>query len=248
MTSKQRVLRNYTFQKVDRFTIDFCAESKVYAMMREYYGVADDLALMERLHVDFRYPKPNWIGFPMIDEQGRTTDYFGIPRSGAGDFGYAIEHPLAEVQSIAEVEAYPKWPSADMWDYDQYAKDCESFEEYAVYGGAWAWFFEAACELVGMDKFFLLIHDKPEVAHAILSRIAGFMERTSEIMFEKAGKYIDICFTGDDYGFQSGPMMSMPMFRNFARPYLQRIYDVGRRNNKLVMHHSCGSVARTRSV
>lgn len=244
MTSKERVLRNYSFQPVDRFTIDFCAESKVYAMMCEYYGVADNLALMERLHVDFRYPKPNWIGFPLIDDQQRGTDYFGIPRAGAGDFGYAVEHPLAEVQSVAEVDAYPKWPTADMWDYDQYARDCESFQEYAVYGGAWSWFFEAACELVGMDKFFLLIHDKPEVAHAILGHIVGFMERTSEIMFEKAGKYIDICFTGDDYGFQSGPMMSMQMFRNFARPYLQRIYDVGRKNGKLVMHHSCGSVAR----
>jgi hypothetical protein len=30
MTSKERVLRNYHFQPVDRFTIDFCAESKVY--------------------------------------------------------------------------------------------------------------------------------------------------------------------------------------------------------------------------
>ena len=39
-------------------------------------------------------------------------------------------------------------------------------------------------------------------------------------------------------------MMSQPMFRNFVRPYLQRIYDVGRRHGKLVMHHSCGSVAR----
>ena len=68
------------------FTIDFCAESKVYALLREHYGVPDDLALMERLHVDFRYPKPNWIGFPLADEQGRPTDYFGIPRAGAGDF------------------------------------------------------------------------------------------------------------------------------------------------------------------
>src|ERR1035441_8973351 len=54
MTSKERVLRNYHFQPVDRFTIDFCAESKVYALLREHYGVPDDLALMERLHVDFR--------------------------------------------------------------------------------------------------------------------------------------------------------------------------------------------------
>jgi uroporphyrinogen decarboxylase len=244
MTSKERVLRNYTFQSIDRFTIDFCAESKIYAILREHYGVADDLALMEALHVDFRYPKPNWIGFPLVDEQGRATDYFGIPRTGAGDFGYPIVHPLAHVQSIEDVEAYPKWPSPDMWDYDRYVEDCKRFDEYAVYGGAWAWFFEAACELVGMDKFFLLIADKPEVAHVILERATRFMERTSEIMFEKAGRYIDICFTGDDYGFQTGPMMSMKMFTEFTRPYLQRIYNVGKRNGKLVMHHSCGSVSR----
>ena len=148
------------------------------------------------------------------------------------------------MQSVAEVEAYTKWPTPDMWDYDRYAEDCKRFDEYAVYGGAWAWFFEAACELVGMDRFFLLIADKPEVAHAILERATRFMERTSEIMFEKAGRYIDICFTGDDYGFQTGPMMSMKMFREFVQPYLQRIYNVGRRNGKLTMHHSCGSVAR----
>jgi uroporphyrinogen decarboxylase len=95
-----------------------------------------------------------------------------------------------------------------------------------------------------MDRFFLLMYDQPEVAHAILERIVSFMERTSEIMFEKAGKYIDICFTGDDYGFQTGPMMSPALFNRFVRPYLQRIYDVGRRHGKLIMHHSCGSVAR----
>lgn len=244
MTSKERVLRNYSFQTVDRFTIDFCAESKVYAALREQYGARDDLHLMEMLHVDFRYPKPNWIGFPMVDGQGRPTDYFGIPRAGAGDFGYAVEHPLARVQTVAEVDAYEKWPSADMWDYDQYARDCARFEEYAVLGGVWGWFFEAACELVGMDRWFLLINDRPEVARAILERIVSFMERTSEIMFEKAGRHIDICFTGDDYGFQTGPMMSARMFREWVQPYLQRIYDVGRKNGKLIMHHSCGSVAR----
>jgi uroporphyrinogen decarboxylase len=243
MTSKERVLRNYTFQSIDRFTIDFCASSDVYARLRAHFGVNDDLKLMETLHVDFRYPKPNWIGFPLVDANGNQTDYFGIPRRGVGDFGYPIVHPLANVSSIAEVEAYPHWPTADMWDYDRYTEDCQEFEEYAVLGGAWAWFFEAASELVGMDRWFFLMADKPEVARAILDRTTGFMERTSEIMFDKAGKYIDICFTGDDYGFQRGPMMSKPMFNQFARPYLQRIYDVGRRHGKLVMHHSCGSVA-----
>jgi uroporphyrinogen decarboxylase len=244
MTSKERALRNYTFQAIDRFTIDFCASSDVYGRLQQYYGVKSDLELMEVLHIDFRYPKPQWIGFPLVDNEGRPTDYFGIPRTGVGDFGYPIVHPLAHVSSMADVEDYPKWPTAEMWDYDQYARDCARFDQYAVNGGAWGWFFEAACELVGMDRFFLLMHDQPEIAHAILERTTGFMERTSEIMFEKAGRNIDICFTGDDYGFQNGPMMSMKMFDEFARPYLQRIYDVGKRNGKLVMHHSCGSVAR----
>jgi uroporphyrinogen decarboxylase len=192
--------------------------------------------------VDFRYPKPNWIGPELVDAQDRPTDYFGIPRAGVGDFGYALEHPLANVKSLAEIEAYP-WPTADMWDYDNYTERCASFEEYAVLGGAWGWFFEAAAELVGMDRWFYLLYDAPDLAHAILGKIVDFMESTSEIMFQKAGRYIDICFTGDDYGFQGGPMLSMKLFNRFVRPYLQRMYNVGKKYGKPVMHHSCGSVA-----
>ena len=114
-------MRNYTFQGIDRFSIDFCAESKAYRSLQEYFGVVDDLALMERLHVDFRYSKPRWIGFLLVDEQGRSTDYFGIPRAGEGDFGYSLEHPLANARTAAEVDAYPKWPTPDIWDYDAYA-------------------------------------------------------------------------------------------------------------------------------
>ncbi len=236
-------MRNYTFQPVERFTIDFCACSEVYEQLRNYYGVADDLALMEKLHVDFRFPRARWIGFPLTDSQGRPMDYFGIPRNDVGEFGYAIEHPLAEVSSIAEMEAYPYWPTVDMWDYDQYAEECARFEEYAVYGGAWGWFFDAACDLVGMERWFLMLYDNPELAHAILGKITDWMAGYSEIMFQKAGKYIDICFTADDYGFQRGPMMNQSMFDEFVRPYAQRIYDVGRRHGKLIMQHSCGSVA-----
>ncbi|NPV09450.1 MAG: hypothetical protein HPY83_16005 [Anaerolineae bacterium] len=243
MTSKELVLRNYRFESVPRFTIDFCACSEVYARLRRHFSVETDLELMDRLHVDFRYPKPEWVGPELVDGHGRPTDYFGIPRGGSvGDFGYALEHPLADVASLAQVEAYP-WPEADMWDYEGYAEACAGFEDYAVLGGVWGWFFEAASELVGMERWFYLLYDCPDLAHAILDKIMAFMEATSEMMFARAGRHIDICFTGDDYGFQSGPMLSQRMFGRFVRPYLQRLYDVGRRYGKLIMHHSCGSVA-----
>lgn len=152
-------------------------------------------------------------------------------------------HPLAGVRTIAGVEAHPKWPSPDMWDYEKYREDCVRFEEYAVLGGVRGWLFEAASDLVGMEEFFLLMQDSAEVAHTILERITRFLERTSEVTFEKSGPFIDICFTGDDYGLQHGPMMSHALCDEFVRPYLQRIYNVGRKHGKLIMHHSCGSVA-----
>jgi len=37
-------------------------------------------------------------------------------------------------------------------------------------------------------------------------------------------------------------MMNMRMFNEFVRPYLQRIYNVGKKYGKPIMHHSCGSV------
>jgi len=242
MTSKERVLRNYTFQSIDRFSIDWCACTEMYERLQAHYGVGSDLELMEMLHVDFRWPMPAWIGPDLVDAHGRATDYFHIPRAGVGDFGYPLERPLADVSSLAEVEAYP-WPSVDMWDYDRYAEECKRFKEYAVYGGVWGWFFEAAAELVGMERWFYLLYDRPELAHAILTQIVDYMVAVSEAMFQKAGPYIDICFTGDDYGFQRGPMLNRVLFDEFVRPYLQRIYDVGKRYGKLVMHHSCGSVA-----
>jgi uroporphyrinogen decarboxylase len=177
----------------------------------------------------------------MRDRQGRPTDYFRIPRLGAGDFGYAVENPLSHVSSVADVEAYP-WPTADMWDYDVYAAECERFSEYAVLGGGWCWFFDAACDLVGMEKWMMMLIEQPDLCHAILRKTSDFFHESTRRMLERAGDQTDIFFTGDDYGTQRGPMLSLGMWRRFVRPHVERIYGLARRHGLKVMQHSCGSV------
>jgi uroporphyrinogen decarboxylase len=242
MTSKERVLRTYNFQPADRIPIDFCACQEVYDRLCAHYGVGSGLDLMQTLHVDFRWARPKWIGPELKDAQGHPTDYFGIPRAGVGDFGYAVAHPLADVSSMAEVEAYP-WPTAEMWDYDVYAEECRRFAEYAVYGGGWCWFFDAAIDVVGMERWMVMLVEQPEICHAILGKIAEFFYRCTAIMFQKAGDQTDIFFTGDDYGSQSGPLISLPMWRRFVRPHVERLYGLAHSYGLKVMQHSCGSVA-----
>ena len=240
MTSKGRVLKTYNFEKPDHIPIDFCACEEVYQRLQDHFGT-DQLGMLEKLHVDFRWPRPAWIGPELKLPDGTPTDYFGIPRVGVGDFGYAIRHPLAHLELEKDIEAYP-WPTADMWDYDVFAEECQRFEEYALYGGGWTWFFEAAAELVGMEKLFMMLYDNPDVVHKLLERIVDFFYEISKRMYEKAGDKIDIFFMGDDYGTQRGPLISLSMWRKFIKSHLKRLYDLAKEYDLLIMHHSCGSI------
>lgn len=241
MTSKERVLCTYRFQKADRIPIDFCACVAIYDALQERLGATSQLDLMDKLHVDFRWARAPWIGPELKTPEGVPTDYFGIPRAGVGDFGHAIAAPLGHISSEKDIQAYP-WPTADMFDYDVFLEECERFQSYAVYGGGWCWFFDAAAELVGMEKFFMMLYDDPALAYKLLERIVDFFYEVTLRMFDKAGDKIDIFFTGDDYGTQQGPMISLPMWRKMVKPHVKRLYSLAKSRGYLIMQHSCGSV------
>jgi uroporphyrinogen decarboxylase len=240
MTSKQRVIKTYNFELPDRIPLDFCADSPVYEKIAREVGVKNGLELMDYFHIDFRWARPRWIGPELIDGEGRRTDYFGIPREGEA-FGYSGAHPLSYVKRKQDVEGYP-WPRAEFWDYDVFVGECERFSEYAVYGGAWGWFFNAACDLVGMERFLMLMMDDPALAYYIMERITDFFYETSKIMFEKAKGKVDIFFTGDDYGTQESPLISLPLWRKLIKPHIERLYGLAKSYGLFITQHSCGCV------
>jgi hypothetical protein len=191
MTPKERVLRTYNFKRADRFPIDFCACVKIYDKLRNELHCSDDLEMLDMLHVDYRWARPQWIGPELRNAEGMDTDYFGIPRRGVGDFGNAVSHPLSYVKSENDIRHY-SWPKADYFDYDSYKEECDRYSHYAVLGGGWSWFFDAACDLVGMEKFFVMLYDNPPLAHRLLERITDFFYDISKCMLDKAGDKTDI--------------------------------------------------------
>ena len=154
---------------------------------------------------------------------------------------YPIGNPLAHATTVAEVIAHP-FPDPDALDYEHYAARCEQFADYAVCGGDWSPFFTMALELMGTEQFLVAMRVMPDVAHALLARIAGYYYETSRRMFEAARGKLDIFFMGDDYGTQRGPFVSRRDFHAFVAPHLQRLYGLAKSHGLKVMHHSCGSV------
>jgi uroporphyrinogen decarboxylase len=109
-------------------------------------------------------------------------------------------------------------------------------------GGAWAPFFHDASELVGMEEFFLKLHSAPVVMEAIIERCFQFYYEVTERMFVQNPGKIDIFFMGNDFGMQRSLMFSPKMFRDYFKPRLKKLIELGHRHGLYVALHSCGSV------
>ena len=54
----------------------------------------------------------------------------------------------------------------------------------------------------------------------------------------------DVLFFGNDFGTQRDLFLSPELFRRFVLPSFKRLIAVGKKYNKKIMLHSCGSIAR----
>ncbi|MBM3187244.1 MAG: hypothetical protein FJZ90_00800 [Chloroflexi bacterium] len=249
MRSKERVLKAIEHQEPDRVPLSYGAWREVSERLCADLGVDPACeyshywhfpeALLQRLHVDIRIVRARYIGpEPEPAPDGSTVSIFGVRQSPGG---YPANHPLSYATTVADIEGYP-WPDPDALDYEHYGEQCEQFTDYAVCGGDWCPFFTVALVMMGTAEFLLAMRERPEVAHALLSRLVEYYYETTRRMFEAAKGKLDIYFLGDDYGTQVGPFMSPRDFGTFIVPHLRRLYALGKYYGLKVMQHSCGSV------
>jgi uroporphyrinogen decarboxylase len=61
---------------------------------------------------------------------------------------------------------------------------------------------------------------------------------------EALGPYLDIVCVADDLGTQTGPQLSVQMFRRIVKPYMSKLYAhmKGKMGDAKLFLHSCGSV------
>ena len=62
--------------------------------------------------------------------------------------------------------------------------------------------------------------------------------------FKGLGDRADVMFFGNDFGTQLDLFISPELFRKFVLPSFKRLIAVGKKYNKKIMLHSCGSIYR----
>jgi uroporphyrinogen decarboxylase len=249
MTSRERVLTAFAHREPDRVPAWCGASPEFRELARRHLGLPDDESLSLHLGDDFRRVYARYAGPDSRSPSACLTHPeavmrtpFGIERRGYG-FGQPLGHPLGGPCTAAEIEEFP-WPDPGWMDVSHIRREALEWEgQYAVLGGDWSPFYHDAIDLLGMDRLMLLLYDAPDFIDSVLRCIVDYYSEVSRRIFEAARGAIDIFFIGNDFGTQSGPVVSEAVFRRFFLPHLKRLVDLGHEFGLKVMLHCCGGFA-----
>ncbi len=145
--------------------------------------------------------------------------------------------------TLADIEAYP-WPDVKYCDFTDVYKQIEQFPDKAVFTGMWGCFFHLVADFFGMENYFIKMYEEPEIVEAVTEHVVDYYVEANDKFFAGLGDRADYVFFGNDFGTQLDLIISPELFRKFVLPSFKRFIAVGKKYNKKILLHSCGSIWR----
>jgi len=243
MTPRERWLAILAGKKPDRIPTDMWATPEVLQRLLKDLDCPSEEALWRRLHVDrpsFLDPRPLLEHHP----EDPQADLWGIRRRtiayGTGTYDEVVNPPLAACTTVVEIHAH-RWPSPDDFDYAPIAEGVAAADGFRPVKAGTFEPFLLYCALRGLQQGFedLLLH--PGIVDAALGHIFDFYEEQNRRIFEAGNGCIDLTYVAEDLGGQTGPLMSLEVYRRFLLPNQVRMADLARRYGVHVMYHTDGA-------
>ncbi len=249
MTSKERVMRTFAFEKTDRVPIDYMANPGIHQRFCQALGIsADDrLGLLDALGADYWETGAVFVGenrFPV--RKGRKTDpIYGFHtrwvEHESGGYWDFCDFPLQDAEDD-EIAEFPV-PGRKDFSVEGLREQLKEVGDKAVYIGhpGIADIINSTGRVMGMEETLVRLLTEDEATLTYISRVADMQLGMLELALDEASDLIDFVWLGEDLGTQIGPMISLELYRRVLRPIHQRYIDLARAYDKPVMVHTCGS-------
>lgn len=176
---------------------------------------------------------------------GAEVDIWGVGHekgSAAAVHMTRMRHPLAGVDELEAMRAYP-FPDFAQGDASAQRPQVEAIHArgLAAVGNMQCTIWETAWYMRGMEDLMVDMLDDSPLATFLLDKVTALSTLRAQ-SFARAG--VDLLYLGDDIGTQRGPMMSLPLYRQWIWPRLKAVIDAAKAVNPrlLVIYHSCGMV------
>ncbi len=131
--------------------------------------------------------------------------------------GHRYWHPLAQIDSVPGLDAYP-WPPAAAKSLDDLRAEVAALQAqgFAVVGNASQTILETAYLMRGIGRLFLDFYERPRYVDALFGKLAERRIAQARLL-TAAG--VDAVLIGDDIATQQALMISLPMYRERLRPW-----------------------------
>ncbi len=240
MTPRERWLAVLTRRTPDRVPMDYWATDESNEKLMRHLGCADvDTALL-KLHVERPLSVgPQYVG-PSIPAD---SDVFGMRYRdmdyGTGAYSECVYNPLAQYQSVDEIERAYTWPNPDWWDYTAIREQIAGQGDRPIRGGGSEPFLIYK-SLRGQEQAFMDLVLNPEIVHYCLDKLFDLAYENTRRIFEQIPGKVMITYVAEDMGSQEGLLFSPQQIRTFLLPRMKRIIDLTHEGGAFVFHHNDG--------
>lgn len=244
MTPRQRWLALLERRRPDRIPTDYQATPEVTHRLLQELDCPNEEALYRKLSIDARrFVQPRWTlpHHPTNPEADMWGMRYRKVCYGGGVYDEPCYHPLAEVESVQHVHAF-HWPSPDDFDYSPVTEALAQDDRFRpIHAGCYEPFLLYGY-MRGLQCALEDLALRPEIADAILGHLFDFHYEHHRRIFEAGQGRIDLTYVAEDLGSQTGPLMSLAMYRRYLLPNQIKMADLARQYGIHVMYHSDGAI------
>lgn len=244
MTPKERWLAVLTGTTPDRLPMDYWGTEEMTRKLRKHLGCTTMWQLFDLLHIDRVFTvRPKYVGPPLK----RNYDMYGMQyrrirySDGAGSYRECISHPLAQFNTIDEIEANYTWPTADWFDYSAIPAQLKAKAKYPIQGGGSEPFLIYK-NLRGMELAYMDLALNPELVHHCLDQLFAFCYENTQRIYEQIPGQVTLSYIAEDFGGQQSLLFSSAMIREFFIPRMKRMIDLAHQAGAYAFFHSDGAI------
>ncbi len=246
MNHFERMMAAIDRQPVDRFPADIWCVPEVRDRLLAYCGTDDWTRVLDALEIDGIISiAPPYLGPVRRDlpDELRQDEWGFVTRRqeyATGVYWEQVGYPLADAQTIDDIRAYA-WPDLDAYDYSALPDLCAENAGRVIRIGYTAIFYWHN-KLRGLEQSLMDLALRPEFSRYLIQRIADFFFEYHRRCYEAAGRAMQLTQVTDDFGSQTGLLISRRMIEEYYRGWIERAIDQAHAFGLRVMHHDDGAI------
>jgi uroporphyrinogen decarboxylase len=249
MTSRERVIKTFNYEKTDRVPIDYETNPTIHAKVSNSLGIepGNYEGFLQALGVDSRIIHPNYVGKLLYKELPgiKVNPVYGFysrwVENNFGGYDDFCNFPLQDVEDDV-IAAFP-FPSPDDFDYETALSSFAYYKDLALHVGnaGIGDIINSIGRIMNMENVLVGIITENEAVLDLIDRKLSMELGILDRILDKAKGRIDYVWIGEDLGTQHSPMISKDLYRKILRPRHQKFIDLAKSYSLPIMIHTCGS-------